>query len=96
MAKTVEEINRIKGFQYILANILEECDIVSKEELNRLAAERYSSAMAKEIKRFLNTKLPALDKEITESMRAFTDLGDLFDTFENMHFDNEGKPKAKA
>jgi hypothetical protein len=25
IAKTVEEINRLKGFQYVMANILEEC-----------------------------------------------------------------------
>ena len=96
LTKTIEEINKIKGFQYVVTNILDECEIISRDELNRLTDNRYSSAMADEIRRFLNKKLPGLDKEIDLSIKAMDDLGRTFEQFETEYFDEDGNPKAKA
>ena len=99
IAKTVEEINRLKGFQYVLANILEECDIITKQELYELAVKKYSTAMSTEIKKFLDKSIPSLEKAISEQFESYSsheDLYEAFEMFENMYFDKEGNPKAKA
>ena len=55
--------------------------------------------MATEIKNFLDKSIPTLEKAITEQFESYTsqeDIYDAFSVFENMYFDNEGNPKAKA
>ena len=97
---TIDEINKIKGFQYVVANILEEVDICSKTELYELSAKKYSDKLATDLKKFLEMKLPEVDEEISKSLETIEINGksfsEVFRQFENDFFDEDGKPKAKA
>jgi mannitol-specific phosphotransferase system IIBC component len=94
--KTVNEINKVKGFHCVLANILDECEIISKRDLYRLAKEKYSSALINEVKGFFETELPEVEENIIKQIQEYNKLGELLDGFEQMYFDSDGNPKIEA
>ena len=97
LAKGLDEINRLKGFQYVVAQVLDECEICSKEELYELAAKRYSSRLAKDLKNFLEINLPSISEKLENlSVKHVSSLDDMIADFTEEYFDEEGKPKAKA
>ena len=97
LAKSLDEINRLKGFQYVVAQVLDECEIVTKEELYKLAAERYSSKLAEDLKQFLDLNLPSLQKKLKDvTVDNVSSLESMLKQFTESYFDEEGKPKAKA
>ena len=97
LAQGLDEINRLKGFQYVVAQVLDECEICSKEELYELAAKKYSSKLAKDLKKFLDLNLPALSEKFSDvKIQGVSKLESVFEQFAEEFFDEEGKPKAKA
>ena len=97
LAKGLDEINRLKGFQYVVAQILDECEICSKEELYELAAKKYSSKLAHDLKHFLELNLPTISEKLNDvSVNKVSSLESLLEQFTETYFDEEGKPKAKA
>tara|TARA_B100000131_G_C17582862_1_gene395821 strand:+ start:43 stop:441 length:399 start_codon:yes stop_codon:yes gene_type:complete len=97
LAQGLDEINRLKGFQYVVAQVLDECEICSKEELYELAAKKYSSKLANDLKKFLNLNLPALSEKFSDvKIQGVSKLESVFEQFAEEFFDEEGKPKAKA
>ena len=97
LAQGLDEINRLKGFQYVVAQVLDDCEICSKEELYELAAKKYSSKLAKDLKKFLDLNLPALSEKFSDvKIQGVSKLESVFEQFAEEFFDEEGKPKAKA
>ena len=101
LAKSLDEINRIKGFQYVVAQILDECEICTKEELYKMAAEKYSSKLAQDLRQFLDLNLPSLSEKfknvkVDKVTDSYESLESLLEQFTETYFDEEGKPKAKA
>ena len=88
IARLVDDINKMKGFQNVMLEVLEESGlVVSRDEFLEASYDEYKKSVVDELNNFVETYMSS-DKNAIEALKIARE-------FKN-DYDIDGKPKAKA
>tara|TARA_Y100001938_G_C7994188_1_gene381143 strand:- start:90 stop:449 length:360 start_codon:yes stop_codon:yes gene_type:complete len=87
IARMVDDINKVKGFQNVMLDVLEESGIVEKEEFLDASYAEYKRSVVDELNQFVKTYMSD-DRNAIEALKVAEELKD--------YYDSDGKPKAEA
>tara|TARA_B100000131_G_C17853117_1_gene506799 strand:- start:85 stop:441 length:357 start_codon:yes stop_codon:yes gene_type:complete len=88
IARLVDDINKMKGFQNVMLDVLEESGlIISRDEFLEASYGEYKKSVVDELNNFVDTYM-SNDKSAIEALKMAQEFADDYDV--------DGKPKAKA
>ena len=88
IARLVDDINKMKGFQNVMLDVLEESGLlVSRDEFMDASYDEYKKSVVNELNNFVETYM-SNDKQAIEALKIAEEFKE--------HYDVDGKPKAKA
>jgi hypothetical protein len=88
IARLVDDINKMKGFQNVMLEVLEESGlIVSRDEFMDASFDEYKKSVVNELNNFVETYMSD-DPKAIEALKIAEEFKE--------HYDVDGKPKAKA
>ena len=87
LARLVDDINRVKGFQNVMIEVLEDNGLVDRVEFEEASYEEYRKSVVDELHKFVKTYMSD-DVQVKDYRKTAEELKD--------YYDKDGKPKAKA
>ena len=87
IARLVDDINKMKGFQNVMLEVLEESGLIVRDEFLDASYDEYKKSVVDELNNFVKTYMSD-DKKAIEALKIAEEFKE--------HYDVDGKPKAKA
>tara|TARA_B100001250_G_C19721434_1_gene754022 strand:- start:218 stop:571 length:354 start_codon:yes stop_codon:yes gene_type:complete len=87
IARLVDDINKMKGFQNVMLDVLEESGLISRDDFLEASYGEYKKSVVDELNNFVETYMSD-DKSAIEALKMAQEFADDYDV--------DGKPKAKA